>query len=139
MSESTKLSREVAFSDNLNVATVKATVRKNETDKVRTPVTWKFDFSKASTQLIKELALRSLVIDAQRLYRDDKCKVEDEFDVANMTRGRRAPVPTKDTAAKVLSSMSPEERAAWLQELGYLPKPEGEEQPKPEGEEQPRE
>ena len=100
-----------------SIAVVRSS-KKRERDADSTVCEWLFDLSDFSDNEIWELATRSLVIDAQRLWRADKISENqtlgrDELKPARATRG-----PSKKNAMDFLAAMSPEERAQWLEDNG---------------------
>jgi len=81
---------------------------------------WNIDLSTWTQEALLEKAVASIVIDAQRLYRAGQIPAE-----ANLTRSdfepRRKPrKASKEATAEFLQSMDPEERQAYLKEIGVL-------------------
>lgn len=98
-------------------ALVTRSTKKAETDPVATACEWTFEGF--SDEQIWEHAVRSLVIDTQRLWRAGKVDSKATITPADFETTRRK-VDPKATAARVLSQMSAEEREAFLKEAGLI-------------------
>ena len=109
--------RSTTFKADDNTCIVIRTCKKSSTEKVPTPVKWTFDLDTWTEQELKEHAIRSLVIDAQRLWRDDKIASEQTLTKDNFATTRKAKVPSKKAALEFLATLSEEDREAFLAEL----------------------
>lgn len=96
------------------------TTKKRESDPVGTVCAWTIDFSSYNQAEILELATRSLVIDAQRLWREGHIEAKATLAKDDFIRDRKARGPSKKAATDFLQSMTPEERQAWLKEAGLI-------------------
>lgn len=100
------------------------TVKPSATSDVKTRVEWTFNLDGVTHEELLELAARSLVIDAQRTWRNMSAADRDanavrDWDVRAMldaARTRTSADPVKK-AAKLVEGMSDDERRAFLEML----------------------
>ena len=93
------------------------TTKKAERDPEGAVCSWTFDLSDYTDAEIWELAARSLVIDAQRLYRAGDLDNEATLTKETFDRPRGPRKPSKKNALEFLKGLSEEEREAFLADL----------------------
>lgn len=101
--------------------TVTCSVKRAETDATAQDCAWTFAMDTFTTEDVWKLAAKSLVIQAQALYRNgnmDHHQVVTK-DLLTVER-KRGPVDKKAQAAKFLDSMTPEVRNEFLKENGLI-------------------
>jgi len=120
MTDLTTIKKETIVDAMQQTVSVIRSTKKKESDPVGTKCAWVVDFSTYNQAEILELAARSLVIDAQRLWREGHIEAEGTLGKDDFTRDRKARGPSKKAATDFLKAMSAEERQAWLKEAGLI-------------------
>jgi len=97
------MKRTTTYNDD-STCVVTRTCKKNSNEPVSTEVKWTFDMKTFKHSEILQHAIRSLVIDAQRLWRDSKISDECTLTKESFITERKASQPSMKSAKKFIAS-----------------------------------
>ena len=110
--DTVKKSTTINLDEGMNWIKVVRTAKKAETDPVATTVVWQFGLDSWTQKELLEYATRSLVIDAQRLWRKGDISDEQALtkEIMSPERKTKKKAVNVDSVKAYLATLTPEER-----------------------------